>query len=113
MKSTIALLATVVFLLIFDGCSEKAPSVRVKNERDNKANVQFKQSDGNTINQNDVQPGAYSNFQDISPGIINVAAVMQNDDNADQRFVATNDHNYTIVLVAGDPFVIRVDEQSK
>ena len=111
---TIAILASVSVLLFFGGCSDDPPSIRVKNERQNKANVQIKQSNGNTINHNDVQPGAYSSYQNIIAGVVTVKAEMQNEpDLAEKSFVATDNHNYTIVILAGLTPSIRIDEQSK
>lgn len=114
MKRLIALLVAVCVIAIFVGCADKPPSVRAQNLRGNKANVQFKQSNGNTINHNDVQPGTSSNYQDVAPGIIEVKAEMQSEpDIAQKSFVATENNNYTIVILAGDPPTIRIDEQSK
>lgn len=114
MKYLTALIVAVCFVAVLAGCADKPPSVRAQNLRANKANVQFKQSDGNTINHNDVQPGTSSNYQDVAPGIIEVKAEMQNESNlAEKSFVATDNKNYTLVILAGDPPTIRVDEQSK
>ena len=114
MKRLIILLAAFCVIAVFAGCADKPPSVRVTNQRANKANVQFKQSNGNTINHNDVQPGTSSNYQDVVTGIIDVKAEIQNEpDLAEKSFVATDNTNYTIVILAGDPPTIRIDQQSK
>ena len=114
MNRLIGFLITVFALAIFAGCADKPPSVRVQNQRANKANVQFKQSNTNTININGVDPGAVSNYQDVVTGIIDVKATMDSEpDQAEKRFVATDNNNYTIVILADVPPTIRIDEQSK
>ena len=113
MKRIISFVATVCAIAVFMGCADKPPSVRVTNQRANKANVQFKQSNSNTINQNGVEPGTTTNFQDITSGITEVKADIQNEDLAEKSFVATDNNNYTIVILTGDPPTIRIDEQSK
>lgn len=76
--------------------------------------MQFKQSIGNTINHNDVQPGGFSNFQDVSEGIIVVTAVIQNESvSPTATFTASNNNNYTVVILPGDPPSLRVDSQGK
>jgi hypothetical protein len=101
-------------ITLWAGCSDKSPSVRVSNQRTTKANVQFKQANGNTINHNDVAPGASSNFQDVAEGQIVVTAVIQNETvSPTTAFNAMKDHNYTVVITNGDPPELRVDTQNK
>lgn len=111
MKSIIAAIAV---LLSLTGCSDDPPSVRVANQRATKANVQFKQANGNTINHNDVASGTYSNFQDVAEGGIVVTAVIQNESvSPSTAFNASNENNYTIVILGGNPPTLRVDTQGK
>jgi len=114
LKSTIIAVAALAVLLSFTGCSDDPPSVRVVNQRATKANVQFKQANGNTINHNDVESGTYSNFQDVAEGAIVVTAVIQNESvSPATTFNASNDNNYTVVILGGDPPTLRVDTQGK
>ena len=114
MKSIIAIVAALAVLSCFAGCSDKPPSVRVANQRATKANVQIKQANGNTINHKDVAPGTFSNFQDIAEGAIVVTASIQNESvSPTTAFNASNDNNYTVVVVSGDPPTLRVDTQGK
>ena len=113
MKNLLTLLIAVIVTLT--SCADKPPSVRVQNLRDNKANVQIKQSNGNTINHNDVQTGQTTNYQDVNPGVMTVTAELPSEqvDPDEARFVATDNNNYTIVILRGDPPTIRIDQQSK
>ncbi len=106
--------AALLILLSFIGCSDKAASVQVSNQRATKANVQFKQANGNTINHNDVISGTMSTLQDVAEGSIVVTAVIQNEVVSPTiTFTAAKDNNYTIVILAGDPPRLRVDTQGK
>lgn len=108
------LILLFIVIVNFIGCSEEPPSVRVYNQHTEKANVQFKQSNGNTINHNGVAPETYSNYQDISEGTCEASAEVQNDDSKPTvSFNATNDNNYTIVIIEGDSLMLRVDKKSK
>ena len=114
MKGLVATIAALAVLSFFIGCSHKPPSVRVSNERTTKANVQFKQANGNTINHNDVAPGSSSNFQDAAVGVIVVTAVIQNENvSPTTAFTAVNDNNFTVVILNSSPPTLRVDTQSK
>jgi hypothetical protein len=114
MKSIIVAIAALAVLSSFTGCSDEPPSVRVANQRATKANVQFKQADGNTINHNEVASGTYSNFQDVAEGDIVVTAVIQNESvSPTTSFNASNNNNYTVVIASGDPPTLRVDTQDK
>ena len=114
MKSIVVAVVALVAFASFAGCSESPPSVRVANQRASKANVQIKQANGNTINHNDVEPGTMSNFQGIAEGAIVVTAGIQNESvSPTASFNGSNENNYTIVILAGDPPTLRVDEQSK
>ncbi len=114
MKSTFIAVAALAVLLSFTGCSDDPPSVRVVNQRATKANVQFKQANGNTINHNDVESGTYSNFQDVAEGAIVVTAVIQNESvSPTTAFNASSDNNCTVVILSGDPPTLSVDTHSK
>lgn len=114
MRNVFVVAVAIAAILSSVGCSDDPPSVRVVNQRATKANVQFKQANGNTINHNDVASGTYSNFQDITEGAISVTAVIQNESvSPATTFGASNDNNYTVVVLGGDPPVLRIDSQSK
>ncbi len=99
---------------MFTGCADKPPSVQVTNQRATKANVQFKQANGNTINHNDVVAGGASTLQDVAEGAVIVTAGIQNEAVSPTiTFTATMDNNYTIVILAGNPPALRVDTQGK
>jgi hypothetical protein len=56
----------------------------------------------------------YSNFQDVAGGAIVVTAVIQNEPvSPTTAFNASNENNYTVVILGGDPPALRVDAQSK
>jgi hypothetical protein len=114
MKSIIVTVVALVAFSSFAGCSDSPPSVRVANQRGSKANVQIKQANGNTINHNNVESGTMSNFQGIAEGDIGVTAIIQNEPVSPAvSFNASNENNYTVVILAGDPPTLRVDEQRK
>jgi hypothetical protein len=109
---SILVLSAIVFLNI--ACSEEPPSVRVKNERTTKVNVQIKQSNDNTININDVAGGTVSGYRDITEGACTATAVIQNEtESPSVTFTAANDYNYTVVIVNGTPPTLRIDSESK
>lgn len=114
MNSLLRGLAILVFVAGFLGCSSDPPSVRVRNERATKANVQYKQANGNTVNINDVAGGQVTGFRDIVTGRTDVTAVIQ-DENVSPTvaFAAEEDNNYTIVVVNTNPPALRVDSESK
>ncbi len=108
------ILVASLFGLIISGCSDEPPSVRVHNQHTEKANVQIKTSNGNTINHNDVVPGTYTGYLDIVEGNCVASAGIQKDSAAPTvAFKAANDYNYTIVVVKGNPSYLRVDQKSK
>ncbi len=114
MKNLIIAVAVLVTFSSILGCSDDPPSVQVANQRATKANVQFKQADGNTINLNDVSGSTTTTLQDIGEGVIVVTAVIQNEPvSPTTTFVASNDNNHTIVILAGDPPTLRVDTRGK
>ncbi len=101
------------FTLII-GCSNEPPSVCVKNERTSKANVQFKPASGNTFNINDVEAGAATGYREISEGSYEVSATMQNSpDSPTGGFSASQNFNYTVVILNTKPASMRVDSEEK
>lgn len=114
MKSIITAVAALIILSSVIGCSDDPPGVLVANQRTTKANVQIKQANGNTINHNDVEPGTMSNLQAITEGSIVVTAVIQNESvSPTAAFNASNNNDYMIIVLGGDPPTLRVDAQGK
>ena len=94
-------------------CSEEPPSIRVSNERVSKANVQIK-TVNNTINHNDVAGGTATNYQDVPEGKIDVTAEIQNETVSPiTTFNASNDNNYTIVILNTTPPLLKINVTSK
>lgn len=115
MKRTLIAVIAIAMFAVFSGCTEDdPPSVRVANLRTTKVNVQFKQTNLYTINQNGVATGTYSGFQDISEGSIVVTAVIQDESvSPTTSFTAAANNNYTISILAGDPPALKVDVEGK
>jgi hypothetical protein len=114
MKKLLLLVSLLVFVLINVACSEEPPSVRVKNERTNKTNVQLKQADGNTININDVAGGSVTGYRDLVEGQTQATAVIQNEAVSPSiPFSAAKDRNYTVVVTNSNPPTLRVDSEDK
>lgn len=115
MKRTLCAIVALAAFSFFTGCSEEEPpSVRVANLRPTKANVQFKQANLYTINQNGVVTGTYSAFQDVAEGSLVVTAVIQDESiSPSTSFTASANNNYTISILAGDPPALKVDVEEK
>ncbi len=114
MSSFLKDLAVLVLFAVFLGCSSDPPSVRVSNQLTTKANVQYKQSNGNTVNINDVAGGQVTGYRDIVTGRTDVTAVIQDVAvSPTVSFAAEENNNYTIVVVNTNPPTLRVDSESK
>lgn len=112
MKKLFALLIGVVLLTA--ACSTQPPSVRVQNLRTNKANVQIKLANSNTININDVSAGATTSYQEIVTGSSMATAVIQNEkDTPSAIFTADDDKNYTVVIQSGTTPTLKIDVTDK
>ena len=111
MSSRVSLLATLLLAASIGCSSNSRPSVRVRNERATKANVQFKDAAGNTTNINDVAGGGTSGYSDIDVGPYTVTAVIQNEAiSPTVTFTALSDQSYTLVVLAGATPTLRVDQ---
>lgn len=114
MKRKIIYLVLLIVAVTCLACSEEPPSVRVKNDRNEKVNIQVKQSNDNTINFNDVSGGSVTGYRDIAEGTCVATAVIQNEEESPSiSFGASNDNYYTIVIENGNPPKLRVDVESK
>ncbi len=103
--------AGVLLLVGMMSCSSNSrPTVRVRNDRATKANVQFKDATGNTTNINDVSGGSTSAYSDIETGHYTVTAGIQNESGSPTTtFTALKDETYTLVVVSGTTPTLRVD----
>ena len=113
MKKTTFYIITAILLLNIIGCSEEPPSIRTNNQLLSKVNVQFKTSN-NTVNQNDLLPAVMTNYQDISEGRVQVTANIQNESVVPAiEFNASNDNNYTILIVDSSPPILKIISSGK
>ncbi len=112
MQSRHLLGAGVLLLVGILSCSSNSnPTVRVRNDRATKVNVQFKAGSANTTNVNDVSGGSASAYSDISTGPYTVTAVIQNESvSPTTSFTALKDETYTLVVVSGATPTLRVDQ---
>ncbi len=112
MKSILPLLVATGFLFSLIGCSsDEDPQFRIRNDRSDKANVQVQTSGGNTININDVASGQTTAYQSAAEGTIVVTAVIQNESVSPAlTFVASMDTRTTVVIQAGNPPSLRIDQ---
>ncbi|RJP67057.1 MAG: hypothetical protein C4539_10485 [Ignavibacteriales bacterium] len=114
MKKLMLLFTVLSYFVILTGCKDEPPSIRIKNERQTKANVQIQQSNSNTININDVEGGKYSAYQDVAEGGKTATAVIQSESVSPSiNFSTSNDNNYTIVILNEATPKLRVDVSSK
>ena len=112
MKKIAAFLLGVV--LFTTACSTDPPSVRVQNLRTNKANVQIKLADANTININDVEAGATTSYREIVKGSSMATAVIQNEKESPSTiFTADDNKNYTVVIQNNTPPTLKIDVTDK
>ncbi|MEK9137420.1 MAG: hypothetical protein AAB393_09890 [Bacteroidota bacterium] len=108
------LITLVLVSLVLSACTVKPPSVRVRNERVGKINVQLQPRSGPSININDVLGGTTTGFREIPQDSYRVQGSLSGETNPpDVNFTADNDKNYTIVIVAGASPTMRVDSEDK
>jgi len=114
MKKLLLLFTVLSLFIVLTGCKDEPPSIRIKNERQNKANVQIQQTNSNTININDVEGGRISAYQDVAEGGKTATAVIQSESVSPSiNFSTSNDNNYTIVILNEATPKLRVDVSSK
>jgi len=114
MKKIFSYCVLLSLIMLSIACSGEPPSVRVKNERSNKANVQIKQADGNTININDVAGGSVSGYKDLVEGATQATAVIQSEQvSPSSPFTVVKDKNYTVVVTNSNPPTLRIDSEDK
>lgn len=109
-----SLLTALLVSVLFTACSEESPSLRVRNDRQTKANMQIKPAAGNTININDVQGGQTTGYISISEGNYVVTATIQSESVSPEiGITAKNDMNYTVVVANTAPPTLRVESEEK
>ncbi|MGB2869528.1 MAG: hypothetical protein WBD36_13820 [Bacteroidota bacterium] len=113
MKRITLIAVAAGLLLAHAGCSaDKAdPQFRIRNERADKANVQLQTTGGNAININDVLSGQITSYQSTFEGTIVATAVIQNESvSPTATFFAAKDTRSTVVVLAGNPPSLRIDQ---
>ncbi len=114
MKRIFASMALCAVLLLAQGCSEEAPSLRIRNDYSKKANVQLKPAAGNTININDVAPNTSTAYQDVSETTFTATASVQGENTAPTvTFGTKNDYRYTVVLTNTNPPELKVESEAR
>jgi hypothetical protein len=107
----------LLFILIaasLMACTDKSPNVKIVNQATNKANVQLKFSNSNTININDVAGGQTTTPQEIPEGSCVVTAVIQNVSNSPTAtFNSSKNKTYSVVIVNSNPISIRIDTEDQ
>ena len=108
MKNISICVLSLVFLLIINGCSRNTdPQFRIRNEQLNKVKVNIRTSGNSKLSINNVEPGQTTEYQTTSEGNITAVAVIQNES---VSFLAAKNTHYTIVISAGKPPSLQVDE---
>ena len=103
----IGILSLVIFVFI-NGCSQNTdPQFRIKNEQLNKVNMNIQTSEGKKFIINDIEPGQTTEYQTAVEGNITATAIIQNES---LSFLAEKNTNYTIVISAGKPPSLQIDE---
>lgn len=112
MKTKLFILLSV--FLLATACSEEPPSIRVRNQRTTKANVQFKFGTSNTVNINDVAAGQTTSFKEVSEGYCVANAEIQGESVSPAiGFTVVNDKNYTLVVLEGTTPSLKVEDEDK
>ena len=114
MKHGIAVLCLLSILFLAQGCSEEAPSLRVRNDFSKKVNVQCKPAAGATLNINDVAGGTSSVFQDVAETTFSASASVQGESSAPTAvFTTKNKYRYTIVITNTVPPEMKVETEER
>lgn len=101
----------LILFIVLSACSSEPPSIRVLNRRGNKANVQIKTANNNTININDVATNEATPYQDIEEGYHKATATIQNENASPYIFFTTiKERKYTIVILDGATPYLRIDD---
>ena len=114
MKQVLTIVALFVVLILAQGCSEEAPSLRIRNDYAKKANVQLKPAAGNTININDVAPNTSTAYLDVSETTFTATASVQGESSAPTvTFGTKNDYRYTVVLTNTNPPELKIESEER
>jgi len=108
MKNIFISILGLAFFMFLDGCSSNPnPQIRIQNAQQNKVNVNIQTSKGIKFSINDIEPGQTTEYQTASEGDITATAVIQNESIS---FLAKKNTHYTIVISAGKPPSLRIDQ---
>ncbi|MCX7874720.1 MAG: hypothetical protein N2321_00990 [Melioribacteraceae bacterium] len=108
------LLKIFVLLFVITACSSEPPSIRVLNRRTNKANVQIKTANNNTININDVGSNQTTPYQEIEEGYHKATATLQSESASPFIYFTTiKNRKYTIVVLDGAVPSLRIDDDGE
>lgn len=109
MKNIIIGILSLAFIFAVIGCAEDTnPRIRVRNERQDKANVQIQTSGGNTININEVLSGQTTEYLTVIEGMMTATAVIQKEPVSPvTNFFGEKNNNYTIIIQMGNPPTLR------
>lgn len=108
MKNIFIVFLSIVLFVFINGCSSNVdPQFRIRNEQLNKVSVKIQTSGNNSLSTNDVEPGQTTSYQTASIGNITVTSVNQNES---VSFLAAKNAHYTIIISAGKPPSLRVDQ---
>lgn len=84
-----------------DKCKDDSPSARIINNGTDKASVQIKTSNGNTVNINNVDPGTASPYASYAAGDVEFTITVNAIDYKDTVAMA-NCYNYDIAIDANN-----------
>lgn len=108
MKNISICILSFVFFLIINGCSHNTnPQFRIRNEQLNKVKVNIRTSGNSNLSTNNIEPGQTTEYQTVPEGNITAVAITQNES---VSFLAAKNTHYTIVISAGKPPSLKVDE---
>jgi hypothetical protein len=106
------LIALLVCLVLFASCStdpENPTKFRVRNDRGTDASPQVKTSTGNTINIDNVKPGATSAYQKAATGQVDVTVTIQCETGIfTGGFFVQNNQAFTVVVANTTPPTIAI-----
>lgn len=106
MKSSTAINLLVLSFILMVGlnackkkCKDEQPQARIINNTTQKASVQIKTSDGNTVNINNVDPGTSSSYSNYAAGTITFTLTLKTV-NYVETVQMNNCYNYDIAIDA-------------
>lgn len=108
MKKLIVSILSALLLVLCNSCSSNSdPQLRIRNEQQNKVNVNIQSSENNKFSINDIAPGQMTNYQRVSEGNITAINITQNESIS---FLAAKNIRYTVVIRTGNPPALHIDQ---